>query len=146
MIKLSRLRSLFCVHFTQVTNGFHHMSRTFFWRTQFIRNMNNPCENNMTFKLRYIDMQILIQHFRRQLQISVHKKFSTEMQKQKKNSILYAKAICPNIQWGNSVHNIFQGNLNRATLINFFHFVVNFKRKTYTATKHTVKISLGKTF
>ena len=38
----------------------------------------------MTFKLRYIDMQILIQHFRRQLQISVHKKFSTEMQKQKK--------------------------------------------------------------
>jgi len=56
-------------------------------------------------------MQILIQHFRRQLQISVHKKFSTEMQKQKKNSILYAKAICTNIQWGNSVHNIFRVTL-----------------------------------
>jgi len=58
-VEFSRLRTLFCLHVTQVTNGFHHMSRTFFWRTQFIRNMNNPCDNKMTMKLHYIELQMI---------------------------------------------------------------------------------------
>jgi len=57
VVELSRLLIVFRLHVTKAANGFHHISRTFFWRTQFIRNMNKPCERKMTFKLRCIEME-----------------------------------------------------------------------------------------
>jgi len=57
-----------CLHVTHATNGIHHMSRTFFWRTHVTRNIKNPWRwRNVTDERRIWRIHILDRQFKQRL-------------------------------------------------------------------------------